>query len=86
LGEIEGRAKQQLAELDARKESELNRVTEAGKYLDEMLSSFIDQAAPEDLAFEPTGTVLVKADAMVRFDHQTELRRLLEEEPLAAIR
>ncbi|MBM2809392.1 MAG: DNA-directed polymerase, beta' subunit [Chloroflexi bacterium] len=80
VGEIEGRAKQQAAELDARKESELNRVTEAGKNLDEMLSAFVDQAAPEDFVFEPTATVLVQCDAMVRLDHQTELRRLLEEE------
>ncbi len=80
IAEIEARVKAQVAELDARKESELNRITEAGRETDELLASFINQAAPEDILFEPTGTVLIKEDAAIRIDHQAELRRLIEEE------
>src|SRR6266567_8767532 len=80
LAEVQAREEQQLAALDARKEAELNRVTEAGQLIDELLASLVGQAATEDIIFEPTGTVLVQQDAAVRAEHQTELRRLLEEE------
>ena len=80
IEEIEARANAQVAELDERKEADVNRVTEAGKETDELLNAFVNQAAPENIVFEPTGTVLVQEDAAVRPDHQTELRRLIEEE------
>src|SRR6266545_4252800 len=80
IEEIEGRANGQVAELDARKEADVNRITEAGKETDELLGSFVGQAAPEKISFEPTGTVLVEEDAMVKAEHQTELRHLLDDE------
>jgi DNA-directed RNA polymerase subunit beta' len=80
IGEIETRVKGQIDELDERKNAELTRTIEAGKATDELLGSLVGQAATEAIVFEPTGTELVKADAAVRADHQTELRRLLEEE------
>src|SRR4051794_4379679 len=75
IAEIEARVNAQVAELDARKEADVNRITEAGKETDELLASFMNQAAPEDILFEPTGTVLVKEDAAIRIDHQGDLRR-----------
>ncbi len=80
LAEIQAREEQQLAALDQRKEAELNRVTEGGQFTDELLASLVGNAAPEDIVFEPTATVLVQQDAAVRVEHQTELRHLLEEE------
>ena len=80
IAEIEARFAPQLTALDERKEADLNRLTEAGQFTDELLASLVGQAAPEDIVFEPTGTVLVQQDAAVRAEHQTELRRLLEEE------
>src|SRR5688572_11544760 len=65
LAEIEARFAPQLKALDDRKEADLNRVTEAGQFIDELLGSLIGQAAPEDISFEPTGTVLVQQDAAV---------------------
>ncbi len=78
--EIERRVATQIAEIDERKNAELSHAIEAGKVTDELLGSLIGQAAPETIVFEPTNTELVKADAAVRADHQTELRRLLDEE------
>src|SRR5438094_194809 len=80
LAEIQAREEEQLAALDQRKEADLNRVTEAGQVIDEKLASLVGKAAPEEIVFEPTGMVLVQQDAAVRAEHQTELRRLLEEE------
>ena len=80
LAEIQAREEQQWAALDQRKEADLNRVTEAGQFVDELLASLVGKAAPEEIVFEPTGTVLVEQDAAVRSEHQTELRRLLEDE------
>src|SRR5438045_761493 len=80
VAEIEGVAEPKIAAIDERKEAELSRLMEAGRFLDELLGSYIGQAAPEALTFEPKNIVLVEQDAMVRADHQTELHRLLQEE------
>src|SRR5437867_88539 len=80
LSEIQARENEQLGALDQRKEADLNRVTEAGQLIDELIASLVGQAATEDIVFEPTSTVLVQQDAAVRAEHQTELRHLLEEE------
>ena len=80
IAEIEERAGTQVAEIDERKNADLSRTIEAGKATDELLGSLVGKAAPEAIVFVPTGTELVKADAAVRADHQTELRRLLDED------
>ncbi len=80
LQQIQSHLEQRLGELEARKEAEVNRVTEAGQFTDELLASLLQQPTPEAIVFEATGEIVVGAVAVVQTDHQTELRHILERE------
>ncbi|MBI4213813.1 MAG: DNA-directed RNA polymerase subunit beta' [Chloroflexi bacterium] len=80
LKEIQSHLDQRLSELNATKEVEVNRVTEAGQFIDELLSSVIGQVTPEAIVFEPTGATVVPVNALVEAGHQVELRQTLAKE------
>ena len=80
LIEIQSGLEQKLAGLNTSKDAEVNRATEAGQFIDELLSSLIGQTAPEAIVFEPTGATIVELGAPVEAGHQVELRQMLANE------
>ncbi|MSQ23187.1 MAG: DNA-directed RNA polymerase subunit beta' [Chloroflexi bacterium] len=80
LNAVQSLLEQRLAELTTNKEAEVNRATDAGQFIDELLNSLLGQLAPEAILFEPTGAVIVADGKTVETSHQIELRQILAQE------
>ncbi|MGI5836561.1 MAG: DNA-directed RNA polymerase subunit beta', partial [Chloroflexota bacterium] len=70
----------QLRELEARKVTSTDEVSQAAQAVDSQLEQLVGQSAPDDIVFEPAGVTLVEQGAAVRRDHRDELRRLAQEQ------
>jgi DNA-directed RNA polymerase subunit beta' len=80
LAELQGALDARVTELNAAKETAVDKVTEAGQFIDELLASMIGEATTEAIKFEPTNATIVGKGKKVESNHQTDLRQLMAKE------